>query len=46
MAKDDDALTLSEFLLYQTEDGLARVQVRLQDGLSGSPRSSSPSCAR
>lgn len=32
MAKDDQALTVSEFLLYQTDDGHARVQVRLQDG--------------
>jgi len=24
MANDDHALTVSEFLLYQTEDGLAR----------------------
>jgi hypothetical protein len=32
MATDDHALTLSEFLLYQTEDGRSRVQVRLQEG--------------
>jgi hypothetical protein len=32
MAKDERGLTASEFLLYQTEDGLSRVQIRLHDG--------------
>jgi len=32
MAIDDHALTPSELLLYQTDDGLAQVRVRLLDG--------------
>jgi hypothetical protein len=32
MAKDERALTHSELILYQSEDGLARVQVRLHEG--------------